>query len=254
MRTVRPILSIVLMSVVDIVAASTCTVRSPIHRVALVELYTSQGCSSCPPADRWLSALPQRFRSTEAIALSLHVGYWDYIGWKDPYARREFNERQREWASANQSATVYTPGVFVQGKEVRDWYARQGIARQVAATNAMPAGATIEVSGQIEGQEMHVEVVGQTAAPAPGAGLRVALVQSGLRTAVKAGENRGEQLANDHVAREWSGPLPLGRHRLRFSLPAGVSPDDWAVVAFVQAGGGKEVLQAVRWTPRDCRS
>ena len=119
MPMVRLVLSLVLVSVAGVSAASSCRVQSPAHRVALIELYTSQGCSSCPPADRWLSALPQRFRPTEAIPLALHVGYWDYIGWKDPYARPEFKLRQREWATANQSRTVYTPGVFVQGLELR---------------------------------------------------------------------------------------------------------------------------------------
>jgi len=254
MNTVRPILSILLLSVAGEAAAGTCKVQSPVHRVALVELYTSQGCSSCPPADRWLSELPRRYRSTEAIPLSLHVGYWDYIGWKDPFAKREFNERQRDWASANRSATVYTPGVFVDGREVRNWHTRQGIASQVSAANSMPAEAAIDVTGEIAGQRLRIDVGARAAAAAPGLGLRIALLQSGLKTPVKAGENRGERLGNDHVVREWSPVLPLGRHQLSFDLPAGTAPGDWAVVAFVQAGAGKEVLQAVRWTPQACGS
>jgi hypothetical protein len=256
MHNPGPLLSIVLLSAAQAAVASTCSIQSPAHRVALVELYTSQGCSSCPPADRWLSALPQRYQATEAIPLSLHVGYWDYIGWKDPYAKREFNDRQRDWATANQNRTVYTPGVFVHGHEVRDWPTRSAVDRHVKSTNAMPAGASIRMAGRFDGQQLLMDVSAQpapTAAASAGAELRVALVQSGLSTAVRAGENRGETLGNDHVVREWSAALPLGQHRLTYSLPAGASPGSWAVVAFVQNGGGRQVLQAVRWTAQSCK-
>ena len=95
--------------------AAACQATSPKNTVALVELYTSQGCSSCPPADRWLSQLPSRIDSNRAVPLALHVGYWDYIGWKDPFAKREFNDRQSQLAALNGNRTRYTPGVFVQG-------------------------------------------------------------------------------------------------------------------------------------------
>lgn len=252
MRPVRPLVSIVLASAAAASAASTCKVASPAHRVALVELYTSQGCSSCPPADRWLSALPQRYRSQEAIPLAMHVGYWDYIGWKDPYAKPEFNARQREWAAANGSRSVYTPGVFVQGREVRDWSQAQAIARQVSQSNATPAGARIELDGRVEDRQLRVAVSAETVTVARGAELRVALVQSGLSTAVAAGENRGEKLGNDHVVREWSAPMPLGRHQLSYALPPTSGAQQWAVVAIVQTPD-RQILQALRWSPQACQ-
>ena len=104
--------------------AATCQATSPKNTVALVELYTSQGCSSCPPADRWLSQLPSRIDANRAIPLALHVGYWDYIGWKDPFAKREFNDRQSQLAALNGNRTRYTPGVFVQGRET-NWSSRR---------------------------------------------------------------------------------------------------------------------------------
>ena len=75
---------------------AACERSSPPHAVALVELYTSEGCSSCPPADRWLGGLTARYGPDRIVALSLHVDYWDYIGWHDPYAQRQFGERQRD--------------------------------------------------------------------------------------------------------------------------------------------------------------
>jgi hypothetical protein len=194
MRALSSAFSIALLCAAGPAMASMCMVQSPPNRVALVELYTSQGCSSCPPADRWLSTLHLHYRPSEAIPLALHVGYWDYIGWKDPFARPEFNERQRKWASANQSRTVYTPGVFVDGRELRQWSAVANLQRQIKLTNATAAGANITVVGRRAGDRLHLELTAKTSAPTPGAELRVALLQSGLNTAVGAGENRGEKL------------------------------------------------------------
>jgi hypothetical protein len=90
--------------------AQGCEVRSGPDRVALLELYTSEGCSSCPPAESWLSTIAQQGYSTErVIPLALHVDYWDYIGWKDGFAKPAFSARQRELAALGRSDTIYTP-------------------------------------------------------------------------------------------------------------------------------------------------
>ncbi len=247
-------LSLLALATAAATVAAPCTVTSQPHRVALVELYTSQGCSSCPPADRWLSALPQRFDATQAIPLSLHVGYWDYIGWKDPFAQRAFNQRQQQWASANGSRSVYTPGVFVHGKEVPGWSRDGNFSQAVKSINAQPAGAQIEMAAQIVSGRVVAQINSSSASVQPiGTHLRLALTQSGLRTAVRAGENRGEQLGNDHVVREWSEALPLGRQQVSWAMPAGAQPASLALVAFVQAGDGGPVLQAVRWSEQACQ-
>src|SRR6266481_4511826 len=124
---------------------SICRAVSPPYTVALVELYTSQGCSSCPPADRWLSKLQGGPAPLRAVPLALHVGYWDYIGWKDPFARREFNDRQRRLATHNGSGTVYTPEVFVGASELADWGSPDRVAAALAAVNARPPQASIEL-------------------------------------------------------------------------------------------------------------
>src|SRR5262249_42108622 len=115
--------------------AGTCRALSPAQTVAVVELYTSQGCSSCPPADRWLAALPQHVGAERAIPLSLHVGYWDYIGWKDPFAQRSFNARQSALATQN-GGVAYTPEVFVGGAELRDWRSSRAFDRAVETVQA----------------------------------------------------------------------------------------------------------------------
>ena len=102
--------------------AAQCTAQSGERTVALVELYTSEGCDSCPPADRWLSGLgAQGYVPGRVVPLSLHVDYWDYIGWKDPYAKREFSSRQRKLTQLQKLAFVYTPQVMLQGRDFRGW-------------------------------------------------------------------------------------------------------------------------------------
>jgi hypothetical protein len=224
-------------------AAATCEVNSPPHTVALVELYTSQGCSSCPPADRWLSQLPSQFGRDRAVPLALHVGYWDYIGWKDPFAQRAFNERQRLLARRAGSTTVYTPEVFVGGAELATW-SRTGVAaRSVAAINARTASARIRLKAQPQSSSVKVEaaVEGVDAARGP-VDLFLALKQHGHATRVSAGENRGETLRNDHVVRYWSGALAAAAVQTIALPPDG--PREFELVAFAQDARG-EILQTV---------
>lgn len=234
-----------LVTAVPVSQAATCQATSPKNTVALVELYTSQGCSSCPPADRWLSQLPTRIDANRAVPLALHVGYWDYIGWKDPFAKREFNDRQSQLAALNGSNTRYTPGVFVQGRE-SNWSQATAFDAQVRAINQRAAAATISLdrvgtqAGKVE-VRAHAELT--SPASAKNARLFVALVQNGISTKVTAGENRGETLANDRVTRAWSGPLAMGTRNVSLSVPS-TSARDLALVAFVEDDTG--VLQALQ--------
>lgn len=231
--------------------AATCQATSPKTTVALVELYTSQGCSSCPPADRWLSQLPSRTDANRVVPLALHVGYWDYIGWKDPFAKREFNDRQTQLAALNRSNTRYTPGVFVQGRDA-NWSQASAFDAQLRAVNQRPAAATITLD-KVETQDGKVDVRAHAELAAPNTAknprLFVALVQNGISTRVTAGENRGETLANDRVTRAWSGPLPLGTRTVSLNVPA-TQARDLALVAFVEDDTG--VLQALQLPLASC--
>jgi hypothetical protein len=232
-------------------AVGTCQISSPANTQALVELYTSQGCSSCPPADNWLSQLDPR-PTTGIVPLALHVGYWDYIGWKDPYARRDFNARQKWLAELNRNSTVYTPGVFLQSRETPRWRDGASFNAAVRAINAKPARAKIELAVE-PGTNDKLQIKANTALAGEARGtdarLFLAVTESGLDTHVKAGENRGATLHNDHVTREWSGPLTLGSQSVTLSAPVS---SQRAVVAFVQDLASGEVLQAVRLPLANC--
>src|SRR5260221_12764371 len=103
-------------------AEPVCSAHSGPHTTALVELYTSEGCDSCPAADHWLSSLfAQGFRPDQVVPLALHIDYWDYIGWKEPFAKGEFSVRQRKLAQLKRPVIGYTPQVVLQGREFPRW-------------------------------------------------------------------------------------------------------------------------------------
>lgn len=233
------------MAAAQVAYAQSCTGHSPLHTVALVELYTSEGCSSCPPADQFLSGLRAAGLGREQVApLSLHVDYWNYIGWRDPFAQPGFGERQRMLASAANTSLVYTPEFFVNGREVRKW--SNSLADVVKRTNARPAGAAIDIAVSRSGPAA-VQIVVTGKGPA-GSSLQVAVQQNNLDSTVVRGENGGRTLHHDYVARRWFEPARLdasGAVKLTqsFSMPDKRPASDYGVTAFIQSNDGS-VLQA----------
>jgi len=226
-------------------AAGACAATSPAHTVALVELFTSEGCSSCPPADEWMRRLPEAgFDATRVVPLSLHVDYWDYIGWRDRFAMAQFTERQRRYSSLNGLRFVYTPQVVLAGRDYRAWHGG-GFGRDVRAVNARAARAAITVALEpLAAGASNVRVQAQAAGRADGAALHVAVYESGLTSEVRSGENRGATLRHDYVVREWIGPVALdgaGRAEVAQRIAHG---GRGGVAAFVQDERSGEVLQA----------
>lgn len=225
--------------------AQTCRKQSPAHTVALVELYTSEGCSSCPPADRALAGLKSAAQSDQVVPLALHVDYWDYIGWTDRFAKPEFTARQNQLAAEANSRAVYTPEMFLGTRELRNW--RGDLATAIGAVNRQPARASIVIeAGKPSGGKLPVSV--KTLA-AENASLTVALYESGLSSNIKAGENNGVVLHHDFVVRDWLGSIALPKKdgetvNLRMlNLPVDVGTG-LGVAAFVRNAQG-EVLQAL---------
>ncbi len=113
---------IVLMPLILVAKNRNAVFTSPERQVRLIELYTSEGCSSCPPADRWLSGLlTESHLWSSVVPIAFHVSYWDYLGWRDPFASEEYAKRQRIYASYG-GTNVYTPGFFVNGREWRGFF------------------------------------------------------------------------------------------------------------------------------------
>ena len=169
-------------------AAGSCQATATAAPPTVVELYTSEGCSSCPPADRWLSTLKGK---PDVLALAFHVTYWDKLGWPDRYAMPEATARQYAVASQLGSAQVYTPQVVVNGRDSRSW---PQLPKPVEG--GTPPSVTLVRDGEM--------LTAQVAAAA-GNSHRLAgywaVLEDSHQSQVKAGENAGETLKHDHVVR-----------------------------------------------------
>jgi hypothetical protein len=189
-RRARVCLALVLLVFLPVAGAGPLILRSGTQQVTLVELYTSQGCSSCPPAERWLNAYttsPDLW--TRIVPIAFHVDYWDDLGWADPYASAANSERQRDHARHQQSTTVYTPGLFVNGRAWRGWVYRLPLRH----SDREPGELVVTLdNGRFEAR--------YTAAAGADMDLHVAILGGGIDTAVERGENRNRTLHQEFVA------------------------------------------------------
>ena len=213
--------------------AGSCNASSTATPPAVVELYTSEGCSSCPPADKWASTLKGR---SDVLALAFHVNYWDQLGWPDRFANAANTERQHVLQRAAGASHVYTPQVVLNGRDLRSW--------SNASLQRLPASA-ISVALVREGNSVRATV--GAAASQRLAGFW-AVLEDGHSSRVKSGENAGETLAHDHVVTlyrplaEWS----AGAAGQPFTLDLPPATSKSRRIAFVVTDpSGARPLQAV---------
>lgn len=176
--------------------AAICSAQSGAVQVPVIELYTSEGCSSCPPADQWLSTLKPQAAQGRAVVQAFHVGYWDYIGWADRFASPAHTTRQRQIATVNGLRGIYTPQLVRNGQDWRD-YAR---ALPAAGNTAEPSRAGISLQGTAG------DAFEATVTPAPDVKSWSAywtVTEHAHASKVKAGENAGEHLKHDFVVRQY---------------------------------------------------
>jgi hypothetical protein len=227
------------------------TAQSGPHTVAVLELYTSEGCNSCPPADTLVSSLPTRgFPPDQLVPLALHVDYWDSLGWPDRFAQPIFTQRQRTIAAQQRQRTVYTPQIVLQGQDFRDW---RSLGEQVQRINRLPARANITLQ-VVENLPAALEVLAEAVVPDTAARqhavMYVALYENNLRSVVTAGENKGHTLRHDFVTRQWVGPLAVDaqgmvRWQRRLPLDKDWQPAHLGIVVLVQQQHNSDVLQAL---------
>ncbi len=223
----------------------------------IVELFTSEGCSSCPPADSLLSVLDteQPLGSAEVIPLEEHVTYWDQQGWKDPYDSQDWTDRQSDYTSALHLGTPYTPEMVVDGK-VGFIGSRGSLASEAIQKAAAASETKVEISeispagGKTAGFKVNVEKLTGTN-PKDKAEVLLAITESGLHSAVKAGENAGQELHHSPVLREMKVIGVAGKNgQETFSAQPSVKLDShWKVenlraVAFVQERKSRRILGA----------
>lgn len=206
--------------------------------VVVVELYTSQGCSSCPPADALLAELAEL---DHVVPLALHVDYWDYLGWKDDFANPRFTERQKAYARAAGSRMIYTPQIIVAGEQRIEGNQPADVIAAVGAHLAKAAPIRLEVQRHGGGLRITAEM-----ADAPAEPLRVQLVRYRPEETVtiRGGENAGRTITYRNIVTEWQplGDWP-GHSPLVMDAPA--RGDDPAIV-ILQAPGPAAILAAAR--------
>jgi hypothetical protein len=236
------------------VAAPACSASSPAHSAALVQLFTSEGCDSCPPADRWLARLRSKgYTEERLVPLAFHVDYWDYLGWRDRFASPEFSQRHRDQASLNQARVVYTPQVFVDSREFRDWRNEDRVRAEIARINARESGIRLDVSASrlADGRlDVKLAAEGRPNARELPAQVYVAVYENGLESQVTAGENKNVLLRHERVVRELLGPFALtAEGRLAtaqtITLPAGLRLERAGLTAFTEPERPNVPRQAV---------
>jgi len=190
----RSILLLVGMMSSQFLLASNCEFQSGVRQTSLLELYTSEGCSSCPPADKWISSLKKDSRLwKEIVPIVFHVDYWDYLGWKDQLASNRYSLRQRNFRLNGFASSVYTPGFFLNGREWRQWYysgkLNSKLKKMPGSLKVVMSKNNIEVNfkASSEGKVSKLNEVW----------LHVAYLGAGINSKVKAGENSGKSLAHD---------------------------------------------------------
>ena len=240
-KLLSAIITLLFISSTSLLAAPINYQSSP-RQTALLELYTSEGCSSCPPADRWLSSLKkQEGLWQDFIPIALHVDYWDYIGWKDRFASPIFAARQRQYAKEQAVSTVYTPGFTYNGTEFRSWYKKdagdfpQGDKPGILKLQLVDNQASIKFT--------------PTAMTKNNLKVNLALLGFALQTQIKAGENKGKKLAHDFVVLAMSQAI-LDKKDNEFTLQLDMPSSDikskrYGVVAWVNNAGSQKPIQTV---------
>lgn len=242
-----------LLALAALLACARGEAADPPGHAVLVELFTSQGCSSCPPADRLLARLAaEPADGRTIIPLAFHVDYWNQLGWQDPFSSPQWSERQRRYGASFGAGRIYTPELVVAGTSDCVGTDEASLGRLVAQAAAEPVAATVDLQVAPRTERawpLTLRAERRQEAGAPASEVLVAIYQDGLETPVGRGENAHRTLHNDRVVRRLVRALTLpaggGKGDIRLELPIDSS---WGsrlgVVAFVQEPSTLRILAA----------
>ncbi len=230
-----------------------CEAGSGNARTALLELYSSEGCNSCPPADAWLSTLQAKgLAPMRIVPLAFHVDYWDNLGWRDPFANAQFTARQHAAAERTRAEFVYTPQFLFNGQVFRPSDRDDALRASLTSIARAPTPVSIHITHEkIAGRTLKLRAnASWTDTPVASSQLFVALFESKLQSSVRAGENNGRRLQHDYIVRSFAGPfdvtaadpLPID---LTLALDNQWTQANVGVAAFIQRKDSGEVLQAM---------
>ncbi len=212
------------------------------RQVTLVELYTSEGCSSCPPADSWIGQFKDDEKLWhEIIPIAFHVDYWNYLGWKDDFARAEFSRRQRQHQLENNINAVYTPGFVINGMEWRGFFNRSPLPGQ---SEQIPGNLRLKITGNSVSLDYHHESQRESQSPLIA---NLVLLGSEIQSNIRRGENAGKTLTHNFVVLDHQSKK---RQIQTWQFNLNTSPDATAIAAWLSTSDSQVPIQAVGgWLP-----
>jgi len=211
---------------------------------AVVELFTSEGCSSCPPADKLVEKIQLENAHQPIYILAFHVDYWDFQGWKDRFANPDYSARQRRYADWLHLETVYTPQVVINGASECVGSDEGSLTKAITAGLDQTSATTLTLQGNIEGDKLNVEY---NTTDDKNAELVLALVQKSAQSNVRAGENAGRKLSHVQIVRQLAYQDVTEKKKIAINLPKDFNQNGWELIGFVQHKNDGHITAAARF-------
>ncbi len=212
--------------------------------IVVMELFTSQGCSSCPPADKLLGTYSNR---EDVIALSFHVDYWNRLGWQDPFSKNLFSERQKSYASLFGSGGVYTPQIIINGEKEMVGSDEDKISDAIKYFQKAPSSTQIIID-EIKTENNKLFITCSCKGKDINSVLNIALVQNKITTLIKAGENEGVTLTNYNVVRNFKTIHSFSAEKFMaaIDLISGIEKKEFSLILFLQDVRSGKIYTAVK--------
>jgi len=211
---------------------------------AVVELFTSEGCSSCPPADRLIENIQKDNKDKDIYIMAFHVDYWDHQGWKDRFSSREFSNRQRRYADWLRLSSVYTPQVVINGATEYVGSDGNSIVNAISTGLTQSHPGTLTLTPKLTSGKLDVEY--QVTGNNKNAELVLALVQRSASSDVRAGENEGKQLSHVQIVRQLQYVDANSKSPVTISLPMDFNKEGWELIGFVQRTTDGHIIAATK--------
>lgn len=220
--------------------------KAAFEPIAVVELFTSQGCSSCPPADILLAQTIEKAKKEgrNIFALSYHVDYWNRLGWKDPFSDKIYSQRQKDYVTSMKLDGVYTPQMVVNGSNQFVGSDNNSLTQFVARALQIKATVYFKTLKVTSGEGKPIKVQYELEGDFAGATINFALVSLIETTVIKRGENTGRTLQNENVVRQWRNKMANAAGEIELDNEPGYTSNNSAIVAFVQEEKSLKIIGA----------
>ncbi|RBQ02549.1 DUF1223 domain-containing protein [Pedobacter miscanthi] len=224
------------------------TVNNPGKGFAVVELFTSEGCSSCPPADELLARLEKESAGKELFVLAYHVDYFDRLDWKDTFGSPEYSKRQVQYGQWLRLPQIYTPQVIVNGSTEFIGSEEASIRKAISAQLNTRSNPEIKLQSHLSENSFKVHY--QASGAVQGSNLLIAIIQKAARTQVARGENEGRTLSHVQIVRklQYEKLTEAGNGAVTVTLPKGYNEKDWEVIGLIQNQSNGKVIAAAKAT------